>query len=506
MLNIFKYVPTDEDGFFVSFGKGEFAQYASDSDEVVFRALSDAYAVTLNGQPIEVREARCSAMPFNRPWPGKQRPFSQSESAPFISFSADEAVEVRVTPKRAFENALVRPLSRGVVPVREGEELVFTLTQAGSYVLELDGSHGVLHIFFGEGKAYAERESANYYFGAGVHFPGNIPLRDGDSVYVDPEAIVFGSVTARGAKNIRIYGGGVIDGSFEERISEHCYENHTKGNIRLYDCENVVIEDVILSNSASWCIALFGCDGVSIDGVKIVGQWRYNTDGIDLVNTKNVRIKNSFVRSFDDTITIKGIYDYEGVIENILVENCVLWCGWGHTCEIGIETAASAYRNITFRACDVIHTSGPALAVVGGNQAEISDIHFEDINVEFSADQEPEVLQMSDAQTYDPEGGRGDAVLIRINNLPYAIRTKNPCAVVRVAPKKEGVVRGVRFRNIRILTDDESIRPIVNIGCVGDAKNISDITIDSLSYNGERQTSLERFQSTFENCEGVKLI
>ena len=167
MLNIFKYVPTDEDGFFVSFGKGEFAQYSSDSDEVIFRALSDAYAVTLNGQPVEVREARCSAMPFNRPWPGKQRPFSQSESAPFVSFSTDEAVEVRVTPKRAFENALVRPLSRGVVPVREGEELVFTLTQAGSYVLELDGSHGVLHIFFGEVKAYAERESANYYFGAG---------------------------------------------------------------------------------------------------------------------------------------------------------------------------------------------------------------------------------------------------------------------------------------------------------------------------------------------------
>ena len=106
------------------------------------------------------------------------------------------------------------------------------------------------------------------------------------------------------------FGGGVLDNSCEERITEQCYENHTKGNFRLYNCENIEVSDVIFTNSSTWVMSMFNCKNVHIDNVKIVGQWRYNTDGIDIVNSENVFIENSFIRSFDDTITIKAIYDY----------------------------------------------------------------------------------------------------------------------------------------------------------------------------------------------------
>ena len=63
---------------------------------------------------------------------------------------------------------------------------------------------------------------------------------------------------------------------------------------------------------------------------KVFGQWRYNNDGVNIVNSKNITVKNSFVHSFDDSITIKGIDRYaETDNENILSENCVLWCDWG---------------------------------------------------------------------------------------------------------------------------------------------------------------------------------
>ena len=146
MLKIPAYNPVSN-GFYTSFAKGEFAQYSRDTDEVVFRPLNQDYTVTLNGQPIEVRECRVSACPFNRPWPGKQRPFDQSESAGFISFEADEAVELRVKKSTPFTSAVVRPTSKNITPKIDGDEIIFTLTEKGGYVLEVDGMHGALHIF-----------------------------------------------------------------------------------------------------------------------------------------------------------------------------------------------------------------------------------------------------------------------------------------------------------------------------------------------------------------------
>ncbi len=505
MLQIPKICFTDPDGFFVSLGKNEYGSYAPDTDEVAFKAINGDYEVTLNRLPCEVRDCRVSAYPFNRPWPGKQRPFSQSEAAGYISFCADEAVTVRVKSKRSFKNALVRPLSRGITPVRDGDGITFTLAEQGSYVLELDGSHNALHIFFNEIKEYPDAKNATYYFGAGMHFPGNINLRDNDTVFVDPEAVVFGSLCSNGAKNVRVFGGGVIDGCFEERITENCYENHTKGNARLYNCENVSIEKVILTNSASWCLALFNCKNVNIDGVKIVGQWRYNTDGIDIVNSSDVTVKNCFVRSFDDTVTIKGIYDFDGAIENITVEDCVLWCGWGNTCEIGIETAAREYKNITFKNCDVIHTSGPAMSVLGGNQADIRDVLYENINVEFSSDLEAPIVQTREDQNYDPSGKKVKHRLLQIDNSQYGIRQKNPDAVIRKKAERFGTVNGVRFENIRVITDSADIRPNIKVVCNGERGNISEISLTGLYLNGERQDNLQNFEVSYDNFDAIKL-
>ena len=499
-----KFKVTDSEGFFVSPAKNEFGKYSEDTDETAFSLFCELYTVTLNGEACEVRDCRVSAHPFNRPWPGKQRAFSQTEAAGFISFAADEPVAVRVKAKKEFQRATVRPLSKEIKIDKVDGELEFVLPAPGAYVLELDDSHNALHIFFDPVKEYPEAEGATYYFGAGMHFPGYINLRDNDTVYIDRDAVVFGSLCSTGAKNVRIFGGGVIDGCFEERITENCYENHTKGNVRLYNCENLIIEDIILKNSASWCLALFNCKNVTVDGVKIVGQWRYNTDGIDLVNSSNVNIKNCFIRSFDDTVSIKGIYDFDGAIENITVDNCVLWCGWGNTCEIGIETAAREYRNITFKNCDVIHTSGPAMSVLCGNHADICGVLYENINVELSSDLEPPIVQTCEAQSYDPSGKSVKHRLLQIDNGQYAIRQKDPSSVVRKKSEKLGTVRGVRFENIRVFTDSADIKPNLKVYCKGSEENISDISLSGLYLNEIRQYDLRNFEVSYDNFDGIK--
>ena len=57
------------------------------------------------------------------------------------------------------------------------------------------------------------------YFGPGVHEVGNLELEDGETLFLDGGAVLYGSVWAIHKKNVRIVGYGVIDGSREERTS-----------------------------------------------------------------------------------------------------------------------------------------------------------------------------------------------------------------------------------------------------------------------------------------------
>ena len=505
MLKIPVYNPVSN-GIYTSFAKGEFAEFSEDTDEVVFTPLNREYSVTLNGKPIEVRQCRVSAMPFNRPWPGKQRAFSQSESAGFISFESDEKVEVRVKKTAPFTSAKVRPSSENITPAIENGEIVFTLSKVGSYVLEVDGMHHALHVFFNGIREEARPEDVTLYFGSGVHFPGNINLRDNDVVYIHPEALVFGSLVTTEAKNVRIFGGGIIDGSFEERMTEHGYENHTKGNVRLYNAKDVSVEDIILVNSAIWCLSLFDCDGININNVKIVGQWRYNTDGIDICNSRNVQIKDCFIRSFDDSITLKGIYGCKEPMHNIKIDNCVIWCGWGNTCEVGIETWVSEIFDVAFSNIDVIHTAGPALAVMNGCNANIHDIGFKNINVEFCREQLPMKIQTCEHQNYDPTGESVPHVLLDIGNHQYPVRDVSTECVKRTVPKPIGRINGVDLENINVFTDDEGIRPEVRVYCHGERENIRNISVKNLNLNGEKQADFSRFNLCIHENEAPKIV
>ena len=52
--------------------------------------------VFLNGRELQVQEARVSAFPFNRVWPGKQREKDQTERTEFVSFDLEERNELEI--------------------------------------------------------------------------------------------------------------------------------------------------------------------------------------------------------------------------------------------------------------------------------------------------------------------------------------------------------------------------------------------------------------------------
>ncbi|PWM73537.1 MAG: hypothetical protein DBX59_04765 [Bacillota bacterium] len=482
------------------------------------------YKVFINGRECPVYDARSSAVPYNGyndVGAAFQRPKNQSETAAFLRVTADEelrfSVEFAAAPadcpasvltgaKKSLRTpAVVRPLEKNVSVKETGNRAEFTVTEAGTYIFEPYGRHCALHVFVDAPRVY-DKEGATMYFGAGLHFTGVINVKSGDRIFLDNGALVYGSILAHDATDVKIYGNGVLDDSYEVRITPHCYEDYTKGNIRLYNCKNVSVEGIILRDSANWCFSMYECEDIFIDNVKIVGQWRYNTDGIDLMNCRRVNIENCFVRSFDDSICMKATEGFKGDVTDISVKNCTLWCDWGRTLEIGLETACDEYARISFENCYLVHNSAAALDVQGGNYARLHDISFKDMAVEFEYGALPEQMQTSSAE-YDAKGGVMRPALIAVGN-PAMIDMdmyKYLFTEEQLADPRRGTVENARFENIRVYLDEGVNMPASYVRSFYEGFEFKDIVIENVTVNGKRITAEKDLNLTIERVKNFSL-
>jgi len=206
--------------------------------------LFEDYTLHVNGQAVAVYSCRVSAMPFNQVWPGYQRPLDQTELAGFAYWGMSGPVTVEVISKRPFKSVAVRPSSRGIRPVVKGQRITFRLLRPGQVTVELDGPHHALHLFADAPEVGVPNlgDPNVLYFGEGVHRPGKIQLKNGQTVYVAGGAVVYTAIEGRGVSGVRILGRGVIDTSEFER-------GKGGGSINLEDCSDVKIDGVIIRDS-----------------------------------------------------------------------------------------------------------------------------------------------------------------------------------------------------------------------------------------------------------------
>jgi len=388
-------------------------------------------SVAVDGAAMRVEKMRCSAMPVNIRWPGHQRELDQTEICHFARFDFRGAVEVRVTPTRPFTNVVVRPVSKRVAVRRDGDAVRFTLERAGAYSVEFDGRHENLTLFADPPHDYSkvDRKAANVrYFGPGEHDVGLVTLKAGETLFLDEGAVVYGRVHAVDAPGVRICGRGILDCSRvkEEPIAidpKLAEEQRKKGwaitNVKRYDairlmfCDDAVVDGITIRDSQIYAIRPVCCVGFTADNVKILGSWRYNSDGIDMHNCRKVRIRDCYIRTYDDSICVKG-FDYvlperdmlhngvmHDVFEDVLVERCTIWNDWGRALEIGAETRAKEIRNVTFRDCDVLAYHTVALDVQNCDQAHVHDVRFENVRVEYDPEM-PRTAMSASAKDFDP--------------------------------------------------------------------------------------------------------
>jgi hypothetical protein len=469
---------------------------------------ADDFAVVIDGLPVFTHRARVSAYPVNQFLRPYQRPLEQTELASFASWEMSAPVEVEVQSFRPVNSVIVRPRSAGVVPETDGDFIRFTIRRPGQYVVEVNDYHKALHLFADP----PERDIPDpadpdvTYFGPGVHCAGLVPVRSGQTVYLAAGAVVYGAILAEHEHDITVCGRGILDGSRFDRYD-------LTSLLCFYDCTNVRIDGIVVRDSSAWTLVSVRCRDVHIRGVKIIGNWRYNSDGIDFLNCTHCSLEDSFIRAFDDCIDVKGYSNYgpfvhrlrlvKNVMENrfmvdgiegsfaelqerfgiypcpqdgcrdLAVRRCVVWCDWARSLVVGPELVADEVSGILFEDCDLVHATGTAMCVTNYDRALCRDIVFRDIRVELDDSPPRPIIVTSRNEPYEKAYD---------GYLPTLVNVSIQVGYVSFDTTR-GCIEDIRFENIEVVAPG---MPQSRIFGYDDTHPVRRVRINDLRLNGQR--------------------
>jgi len=270
-------------------------------------------------------------------------------------------------------------------------------------------------------------DNINFKVSDGAELKGS--LDTGDYVV---DGVRHGLIYAQNAKNISITGGGVINGNgtaFMDPSRSHiandfdrtrtrqgesfipagklfedgpiAYEYRPGMMLVMLSCENITLRDITFIDSPSWTIRFGECDNVMVDGISIYNNLLIpNSDGIHCTVSRNVRISNCDIRAGDDAIIVTGfpnpigvhgsneerdtdlgmgkIGNTSGFAENVTVSNCLLQ---SRSAGIRVGYGEIPIRNCVFSNL-VIYDSNRGIGVFARDNANISNIHFDNIIIQ----------------------------------------------------------------------------------------------------------------------------
>ena len=201
-----------------------------------------------------------------------------------------------------------------------------------------------------------------------------------------------------------------------------------------------------------------------------------NSDGISIQSSNNIRIYNSYFRTWDDGVVLKNYSG--GNTHDITVKNCVFWTDLAQSMEIGAETnksgGANAIYNAIFEDIDVIHSSHkPAMSIHNMDNVTVSNVQWKNVTIE-------------DAQMGNNLGyGDGWPLIIDVTNVLGGEVPGTSSGWTRQWGR--GTIKDVTFENISVLSwkNDVNKKPGVRIMNSEQGGTIQDIRIYNLSYNGE---------------------
>jgi hypothetical protein len=230
----------------------------------------------------------------------------------------------------------------------------------------------------------------------GIH-KGSLNPNSGDTYYLAPGAVIYGSLNLWNVHDVKILGRGVIiydgpqnpsdDDGWMQKKDWHCV-----GSV---DAHHIQIEGLTcLVRSRTWSIQMKDSTDFVFDDIRVIGgnPGNANQDGMDWLGGGNTVVRNSFFRASDDVFAMQGNWDGYGHdamvrpghdVANILVEHSVLSTSISNIVRAGWPEKTLNAHNFTLRDSDILHggigSCGPPFALFthwGSNGAKGDESGF----------------------------------------------------------------------------------------------------------------------------------
>lgn len=388
-----------------------------------------------------------------------------TEVGRFARFTVKEPVNVELKAPSGVKSVQIKPVKYGVKYSIENNIVKLKGVPQGSKIAVTfnDNYDNPIYLFadIPQRAEWNNLPAETIRFGKGVHHIGRYDIKgDNVTIFLEEGAVIKGYFIGYRNTNVKILGYGIIDG------------RETRRAVRFEKSRHVEINGPVLLSQNGWTCSLFECNDVKIINTKILASQVFS-DGIDILATNDVVIKDLFVRNEDDGISIKTKkWSFGGNVENVYIANSVFWSGVrGNALEIGWELDGDFVRNIRFEDIDIIRKqtfSYPfkraAISIHHIGNCKVSDVLYQDIRIESVDENLIWIEQIKPEESSAWGSGGGVIENIRFENVSY---TNGKDVPVVILAKKKGGIKNVSFKNFfvkgrHVVSSKDSVFQLTN--------------------------------------------
>jgi hypothetical protein len=388
------------------------------------------------------------------------------QDASMVYFNFDGVAEVAVQKNNgSFSKVAVRPSAKGIkTSVRDGV-VYFTLARAENLSIEFDDDRNHnLHLFThairkdmpsiaqqDQPEARADAKAPDLtqpvvYFGPGV-YKGEFRLRSNTKVYIDGAAMLKSPLIIEGVENVQVISDGLFD---------------TVDMMQVRNSKQILIDGPIFFNQVHGTMRCINSQDLEERSIRTIGAGKWS-DGLGHFACERVKIRDSFIRTSDDCITVYNHrWDFWGNSRDITVTDSTLWADVAHAVMIGIHgntptkehPDAEVIERVRFSNIDILdHDEDDpeyegALGIMAGDDNLVRDVTFEDIRVERIEEGKLFNFHIAYTAKYNTSPGRG-IENITLRNIAYTGKG-SPSASLIAGHGQDRMVRNVLIDNVTV--------------------------------------------------------